>query len=345
MFTQTSLVTSVGSGAGALRSGMAANQTGNLLGTDTLIITPNAIVNKSDHPGGVKKKRFGVVGNRATLFDYPDLAIKNPSGNGQSYKSQKGGYLPGNGMANGMGWQDPHHATFTEAADLTEAKEIAFRQSTATGHFVGPEHSMYHDKTEADIKERLIMMGEDYRRDYIRQLKAKGLTDEEIARKLSAEREKLVMNAEKMPYDKYRIMEAQLSQMLPTYEKEDYPNQSVAPGAVARRQDATSYERALNVGNPVANARKMAAARQEQRIRGEIKTVEPYVPEREQESIHSMITRISKEMDTRRDEKTQAALRTRQMTNKGRMDAQQKVIREKLLMAQHGSSQVANTPF
>ncbi len=326
MFTQTSLVTSVGSGAGALRSGMAANQTGNLLGTDTLIHTPNEIINKSNHPGGVKKKRFGVTGNRATLFDYPDLAVKVAGGNGQAYKSQKGGYLPGNGMENGMGWQDPRHAEFTEAADLTEAKAVAFRQATATGHFVGPEHSMYHDKTEADIKERLIMMGEDYRRDYIRQLKAKGLTDEEIERKLVAEREKLIMNAEKMPYDKYHIMEAQLAQMLPVHAQEDYPNQSVAPGGIARRQDATSYERAINVGNPVANARKMAAARQQQRLRGEISHVEPYVPEREQETITSMIHRISKDMETRRDEKTQAALRARQATTGSRIRAQEHAI-------------------
>ena len=82
MFSQSSHVGGVGSGAGALRYGAATNQTGNLLNTDTHIEGPRILVGKSDHPGGARKKRFGVTGS-ASVFDYPDLMVR---GNGPTAK-------------------------------------------------------------------------------------------------------------------------------------------------------------------------------------------------------------------------------------------------------------------
>ena len=70
-------------------------------------------------------------------------------------------------------------------------------------------------------------------------------------------------------------MQAQIAQMLPTQQREDFPNTSVAPGGIARRQDATSIERALNTGNTVAMRKKMEAVRHEQRLQGQLKYVEP----------------------------------------------------------------------
>ena len=332
MFTQTSKIGGAEQGAGALRYGKAADQTGNLLEMmNTSVMTPEK---KVLHPavGGVKKKRFGATGVNH-MFDYPELAVKNPSGNGQSYKAQKGHYLPGNngGGQAGYGVNDPHAYGFKEEADLTFAKEVAFREAQVMPHFVKPEHTMYHDKTHEELKERLVDMAEDYRRDYIRNLKAKGFTDEEIERKLEKDREKAIESAEKMPMDKYKLMEAQLAQMLPVQEREDYPNQSVPPGAIARRQDATAYERALNVGNPVANARKMAAKRQEARIRGELPMVEPYKMAREQETIHTMISRISHEMGHKTSEKTAEMMIKAQKKKEGEMREGNVAIHKALL--------------
>ena len=103
---QFSLVDGIGSGAGALHTGTAAvNQTGNLLGILATVHTPNVKVGHSVTNFSGKKVRFGAVAPKGGAeFNYPDLAIKNPSGNGQSYRATKNGYLPGNNNAGQAGF-------------------------------------------------------------------------------------------------------------------------------------------------------------------------------------------------------------------------------------------------
>ena len=278
MFSSSSVVGGVGSGAGAYGYGAAVDQTGNLLNIDTRIEGPRILVCSTNNPGGVRKKRFGVTGS-ASIFDYPDLAVRGLGPNGQAYKQSQGGYLPGNngGGQAGYGAQDPHDFTFKEAADLTMAKEIAQRDANQFGHFVQPEHMVYKDRTAESMKERFTDMAMDYQRQRIKDLLAKGFTEEEINTMLSKERERAILQAEKQPYSKEALMQAQIAQMLPTEQREDFPNTSVAPGGIARRQDATSIERALNTGNTVAMRKKMEAVRREQRLQGQLKYVEPAV--------------------------------------------------------------------
>ena len=297
MFSQSSVVGGVGSGAGALRYGAATNQTGNLLNTDTHIEGPRILVNKSDNPGGVRKKRFGVTGS-ASVFDYPDLLVRGNGPNGQAYKQSVPGYLPGNGQDGfaGYGARDPHDFTFTEAADLTLAKEIAHREADQLGHFVQPEHMMYKDRTAESMKERFQDQAMDYQRQRIKDLLAKGFTEAEVKAMLDKEREKAILQAEKMPYSQDALMKAQLAQMLPDEQREDFSNTSVAPGGIARRQDATAIERALNTGNPVAMKKKMQAIRHEQRIQGQVKYVEPatVIKKAEHHDVANLMMRLAK---------------------------------------------------
>ena len=328
MFSQSSHVGGVGSGAGALRFGAPTNQTGNLLNTDTHIEGPRILVGKSNHPGGVQKKRFGVTGS-ASVFDYPDLAVKGLGANGQAYLQSKAGYLPGNGQDGlaGYGCRDPHDFTFKEAADLTMAKEIAHREADQIGHFVQPEHFMYKDRSAESMKERFTDMAMDYQRMRMKDLLAKGFTEEEIKKMLDKEREKAILNAERMPYNKEALMQAQIAQMLPDEQREDFPNTSVAPGGIARRQDATAIERALNKGNPVAMKKKMEAVRHEQRIQGQVKYVEPstVIKKEEHHDVANLMMRLAKKEHgdvEKHDTRVEEAHNRQQRHKMKQMDAQ-----------------------
>ena len=299
MFSQTSHVGGVGSGAGALRVGKGADQTGNLLELmNTAILTPQLDVGMKLHagPGGVRKKRFGAQGVNH-MYDYPQHPVKG-TGNGQAYQMSKAGYLPGNGGGGtaGYGCHDPHNYGFNEEADLTEAKAIAMRETDVQPHFVQPSHMQYVDRTKQTIVERFQEQAEDYQRLRIKDMMSKGFTEEEITKKVEAERSRAIMNAEKHPLNTTALMEAKLAGMLPTRLNEDFPT-SVAPGGIARRQDATAVERALNVGNPVAFKKKAEAMRHEQRLRGEVQLVEPAQP-RQPVSFKEMMADVVKESQT-----------------------------------------------
>ena len=224
MFSQTSLVGGVGSGAGALRVGAGADQTGNLLDMlNTTVSGPRVLVGKSDHPGGVKKKRFGSTGVNH-MYDYPNLAVAGLGENGQAYRQSKAGYLPGNGGGGnaGYGIGNEHSAKFTEAADLTDAQCVAMRSADVMPHFVQPEHMMYVDRTKEDISERLQEQADDYNRMRIKDLMAKGFTEEEIGEKIKGERKKAIEQAEKQPMNPTALVEAKLASMLPTKYNEDF---------------------------------------------------------------------------------------------------------------------------
>jgi hypothetical protein len=130
----------------------------------------------------------------------------------------------------------------------------------------------------------------------IKDMMSKGFTEEEITKKVEAERSRAIMNAEKHPLNTTALMEAKLAGMLPTRLNEDFPT-SVAPGGIARRQDATAVERAINVGNPVAFKKKAEAMRHEQRLRGEVQLVEPAQP-RQPVSFKEMMADVVKESQT-----------------------------------------------
>ena len=307
MFSQFSLVDGVGSGAGALRVGAGADQTGNLLDMlNTNITGPRVLVGKSDHPGGVKKKRFGSVGVNH-MYDYPNLAVAGLGENGQAYRQSAPGYLPGNGgggMA-GYGIGNEHSADFKEAADLTAAKDVMMREADVMPHFVQPEHMMYVDRTKEDIAERLQEQADDYNRMRIQDLMSKGFTEEEIGEKIKAERRKAIEQAEKQPMNPTALVEAKLASMLPTKYNEDFAGTSVAPGGIARRQDATAMERALNVGNPVAMKKKMEAIRHEKRIAGEVPDAVEHAsvkPARQQADIMSSLMAVSRKAEAVRKE-------------------------------------------
>lgn len=297
MFSQSSLVSSVGGGAGALRSGMAANQTGNLLGTDVLIHSPEVKVGRNDHPGGVKKKRFGSTGVNHE-FDYPVHKVHG-DGNGQAYPQSKAGYLPGNGGDGlaGYGCGDPHAFEFNEAINLTEAKEIAMREAHQMPHFVKPEHFMYVDKTHETLKQQMIDQAQDYQRERIKDLMNKGFSEDEITKMLEKERERAILKAENHPVDAVSLMRAAIAKQLPVRMNEDYGNTSVAPGAIAKRQDMSSHEKAVGAGNPVAQRKKNEAIRHEQRISGQVSRVEPPIrafENREQMDVLRLLTGIAK---------------------------------------------------
>ena len=129
---QFSLVDGIGSGAGALHTGTAAvDQTGNLLGILATVHTPNVKVGHSTVNFAGKRMRFGGVGSQSGhAFDYPDLAVKNPQGNGQSYKASVGGYLPGNNGAGtaGYGTTRGFDRSTIVSGDLTDAyRRTAYR--------------------------------------------------------------------------------------------------------------------------------------------------------------------------------------------------------------------------
>ena len=336
MFSQTSLVDGVGSGAGALRVGAGADQTGNLLDMlNTNISGPRVLVGKSDHPGGVKKKRFGAVGANH-MYDYPNLAVAGLGENGQAYRQSAAGYLPGNGGGGlaGYGIGNEHSAEFKEAADLSAAKDVMMRSADVMPHFVQPEHMMYVDRTKEDISERLQEQADDYNRMRIQDLMSKGFTEEEIGEKIKAERRKAIEQAEKQPMNPTALVEAKLASMLPTKYNEDFAGTSVAPGGIARRQDATAMERALNVGNPVAMKKKMEAIRHEKRIAGEVPDAVEHAsvkPARQQADIMSSLMAVSRKAEAVRKEHSvdhEAAHIDAQRAKKEIMDLQKAAMKK-----------------
>jgi hypothetical protein len=228
------------------------------------------MVGHTNHPGGVKKKRFGVTtlagGN---LFDYVDLAVKNPQGNGQSYKATVGGTEGfGNVQGSAAGW-DHHDARWTPAADLSYAMDVAMEQAhmiASHAHDVKPSHYAYVDRTKQAIEERILMDTEDQQRERMRHLLEQGYTEEEIESKLRRERERNIERAAKLPPSETKLLEDIVARRMPSRLNEDFANQSVPPGAIPLTKDLSAIERVTGQGNPVARAKKA----QQDRIRDQM---------------------------------------------------------------------------
>jgi len=277
---QFSLVTSIGGGAGALSYGHGVNMPANMLGLDPALTGhgQNILVNRT-HVGNNIKRRFGSTNKTGgDEYKYPHHPVKD-GGNGQAYPLSKAGYLPGNGAGGLAGYGVTRHdAHFNPAADLTEAMAIAHRAADQLPHFVKEEHYRYQDRTKLEIQERMELQAMDYQRLKIKDLMAKGFSEEEIARKLEKERESAIDKATRLPVNQTALLEATLARKLPTQMNEDFAGTSVAPGGISLRKDMSAIERATGQGNPVAQRKAFQALRHRERLREKVPhRVEPAV--------------------------------------------------------------------
>jgi len=265
MASQFSLVGGVRSGAGALATGVGADQTGNLLGIDGIVMTPKVMINKHNNPGGVKKKRFGVVSSKGGFeFEYPKHPVKTASGeNGQAYPMSKPGYLPGNngGGQAGFGidreWHEPG-----VSEDLMMAKSIAQKEAGLFAKFSGGEHVRTVDRTTETLKQHFEEQSAEHEREKIAHLMAMGFSEEEIAKKAMKDREKAIETAGKMAPK----ISSKVEGILNTRTSDKFFNDDVAPGLVPARKDMSSYERAISAGTPVAQAKAKQAMRMKEKM-------------------------------------------------------------------------------
>ena len=125
--------------------------------------------------------------------------------------------------------------------------------------------------------EQLQDQEEDYQRMRIKDLLAKGFSEEEISKQIEKEREKAIEHAKKQPFNPTALIEATLAKHLPSQYSEDFINTSVAPGAVPAWKDASSIQRAEPQiqGGKFGHRKAMAALRQEQKLRGDLAAQEP----------------------------------------------------------------------
>ena len=260
-FLQQAHVGGVGGGAGALRVGMAGNQTGNLLGminADLAILTPEHMVGCS-HPGGVKKKRFGVTNlGGGSAFNYIDLAVKNPDGNGQSYKATRGGSEGFGNMQGSAASFDHRDARWHPEQNLSEAMDVACRAAdmiATHAHDVKPSHMVYLDRTREAIEDRMAMVAEDHQRDRMRDLLEKGFSVEEIEGKMARERERNIERAKNLPASEGKMLEGLVASKMPHRLNEDFLGTSVPPGAIPLTKDMSAIQRVTGQGNPRARAR------------------------------------------------------------------------------------------
>lgn len=276
---QFSLVGGVDSGAGAYAIGTAVDQTGNLLNLlNTAVHTPIVDVGHSVTNFKGKKVRFGVVGKEGGhVFDYPDLAVKRPEGNGQSYKASKGEYLHGNNNAGSAGYgttREFDRATMV-SGDLTAAYEIAHRQADIGADMYGVEHTRTVNRADESIREHFEEQAKEHEKEKIAHLMAMGFSEEEIARKAAKDRDAAIDKAAKMD----RIPSVSLADTLikKRGDVEMFWNNSVAPGLLPNRINADSYQRAIGAGTVVTKGKAAEAMRRKEKMALKIDTEKPEI--------------------------------------------------------------------
>ena len=274
---QFSLVGGVGSGAGAYAMASAANQTGNLLNMDPTVLTPNVAIGHSVANFGGKKVRFGTVSKMGGhAFDYPDLAVKNASGNGQSYKASKGGYLPGNNGAGQAGFGtsiDFDRATMV-SEDLQMAQGIAMRQATIGADMYAPEHTRTVNREHEEMREHLEEQQKEHEKQKIKHLMAHGFSEREIAEKAMRDREKAIDQVTKMGMPVSASLSDTIMKMAPSA-SEKFWNNSIAPGLMPNRKDADSYQRATGLGTLTTKGKAAQAMRQKEAMALKIDAEQP----------------------------------------------------------------------
>lgn len=276
---QFSLVTGVQSGAGALSVGTHADQTGNLLNMiNTAVHTPIVDVGHSPINFKGKKVRFGVVGKEGGhAFDYPELAVKKPEGNGQSYKASKSAYLPGNNGGGNAGYGceiDFDRATMV-SEDLVAAYDIAHRSADITGDMYAPEHTRTVNRADETLREHFEEQSKEHQREKIAHLMAMGFSEEEIARRAAKERETAIEQAAKLD----RIPSVSLADLLikKRGDVEMFWNNSVAPGNIPNRINADSYQRAVGAGTLTTKGKAAQAMRRREAMSLKIDTETPEI--------------------------------------------------------------------
>ena len=295
---QFSLLQGIGSGAGALAIGTAVDQTGNLLNIPTTVLTPNVKVGHSHTNFGGKKVRFGTVSSQGGhAFDYPDLAIKRPEGNGQSYRASKVGYLPGNNNGGNAGFgchRDVDKQTLV-SEDLLAAQGIAMREAHIQADMYGVEHTRTVNRAEESIREHLEEQAVEHEKEKIAHLMAMGFSEEEIARKAAKDREKAIETASKMS----RIESTTLADKMIKQRNnvEMFWNNSVAPGLMPQRINADSFQRAVGAGTMVTKGKAAEAMRRREKMALKIDSEKPQVkvPMKHAEIVKVMFEAAGKE--------------------------------------------------
>ena len=276
---QFSLVGGVGSGAGAYAMATAANQTGNLLNIDPTVLTPNVAIGQSVANFGGKKVRFGAVSKMGGhQFDYPDLAVKSVTGNGQSYKASKSGYLPGNngGGNAGYGVSIQFDRATMVSEDLEMAQNIAMRQATIGADMYAPEHTRTVNRDYEDMREHLEEQQKEHEHQKIKQLMAHGFSEREIAEKAMRDREKAIDQVTKMGMPVSASLGETLMKMAPS-SGEKFWNNSVPVGLMPNRMNADSYQRATGLGTLTTKGKAAQAMRRREAMALKIDAEEPKV--------------------------------------------------------------------
>ena len=295
---QFSLVGGVQSGAGALSVGTHTDQTGNLLGIHTAVHTPIVETGHSVANFKGKKVRFGVVSaHGGAMFNYPDLAVKRPEGNGQSYKASKSAYLPGNNNAGqaGYGHDRDFDLSTMVSADLTMAQEVAFRQADIDADLYGVEHTRTVNRDAETLREHFEEQAKEHEKEKIAHLMAMGFSEEEIARKADKDREKAIEQAAKMD----RIPSVAVADLLikKRGSVEMFWNNSVAPGNIPNRINADSYQRAVGAGTAVTKGKAAEAMRRREKMALKIDAEKPEikVPMKHAAIVQAMMEAAGKE--------------------------------------------------
>ena len=326
---QFSLVGGVQSGAGALSVGTHTDQTGNLLGMlNTAVHTPNVEVGQSVANFKGKKVRFGVVGSQGGhAFDYPELAVKRPEGNGQSYKASKSQYLAGNdgGGAAGYGTEIQFDRSTMVSADLTAAYEVAHRQADLGADMYGVEHTRSVNRADESLREHFEEQAKEHEKEKITHLMAMGFSEEEIARKAAKDREKAIEQAAKLD----RIPSTGLADLLikKRGDVEMFWNNSVAPGDIPNRINADSYQRAVGAGTLVTKGKAAEAMRRREKMALKIDAEKPEikVPMKHAAIVQAMMEAAGKEEHKRVEDS---------MVQEQKIISHQK-MREQARMARH----------
>lgn len=334
---QFSLVTGIQSGAGALSVGTHVDQTGNLLGLlNTAVHTPIVEVGHSVTNFKGKKVRFGVVGKEGGhAFDYPELAIKRPEGNGQSYKASHSHYLPGNngGGQAGYGCEREFDRATMVSGDLAAAYDIAHRQADITGDMYAPEHTRTVNREAESLREHFEEQAKEHEKEKIAHLMAMGFSEEEIARKADKDREKAIEQAAKLD----RIPSVGVADLLikKRGQVEMFWNNSVAPGDIPNRINADSYQRAIGAGSVVTKGKAAEAMRRREKMALKIDAESPEikVPMKHAQIVQMMMGIATKEEHKRQEDS---------LVQEHKVIEHQK-IREHARMARHFAMEKAMT--
>ena len=317
---QFSLVSGVDSGAGALHYGAAAvDQTGNLLNILATVHTPNVMVGEPIVNYKGHKKRFGGTNSMSGhMFDYPDLAVKNPQGNGQSYKASHIGYLPGNNNAGQAGFGTTRE--FDRSTMVSEDLTNAYKKADLIEPYAHPEHYRTVNREYETLREHFEEQKKEAEMEKIQHLMSMGFSEEEIARKAAKEREKAIDHASNMDRTQSNSLEKALMSRMPSTDI----GLSVAPGLVPQRINADAYQRATGAGTVVTRGKAAEAMRRREKMGLKIDAEKPEVktPMKHSQIVQMMMNVASQEEHKRQEQslvKAEKVIQHQRMSEEARL--------------------------